>query len=40
MVTVQSQTLNQRGDVVQSLKAKLVVFRKKGTGYPVPAASE
>jgi acyl dehydratase len=28
MVTVQSQTLNQRGDVVQSLRAKLVVFRK------------
>jgi acyl dehydratase len=40
MVTVQSQTLNQRGDVVQSLKAKLVVFRKKGTGYPVPAGTE
>jgi acyl dehydratase len=28
IVTVLSRTLNQRGDVVQSLKAKLVVFRE------------
>ncbi|MGC5841053.1 MaoC family dehydratase [Mesorhizobium abyssinicae] len=28
IVTVISRTLNQRGDVVQTLKAKLVVFRK------------
>jgi acyl dehydratase len=30
VVTMASQTLNQRGEVVQTLKAKLVVFRNKG----------
>jgi len=31
IATIESRTLNQRGEIVQILKAKLVVFRKEST---------
>ena len=35
MVTLRSETRNQRGEVVQVLRAKLVVPRRPSTSEPV-----